>query len=74
MLPKSLFTSLSCLPFPILTFHCSSEPDRIPLSFQTQLKATSSPKPSLTPQTQDTLFSFLISQTARGLACSFSAV
>lgn len=63
MFPKALFISLTCLPFPILTLCGSSESDQIPLSSQTQLKATSPLKPSLTPQPQDTLslFSFLIS-------------
>lgn len=65
MLPKSAFISLLCPNFSILTPHCSCEPDRIPPSFQTQLRATSSLRPSLTSQPWDPLSLFLFHSLSR---------
>lgn len=58
------------LPHPYL-FH-SSEPDQTARSFQTQLRAPCSPKPSLTSQTMGPAFSLPISQTPQGLGRSLS--
>lgn len=49
--PKSLFTPLPSLTFPILRLHHSSEPDQIPPAFQRELKAISALTPPDIPPT-----------------------